>query len=341
MPEMSSSLDGMEFPELDGQEPDFHIFEQSRDTSAASARRIFGATRWAEDLTRPAPEWLIPGFLQAQSIHVVSAPKSARKTWLGLHTMLCGIYQLPWLGQTASQRFESIYVAADSPRWDVRGQLHKLIRGSGLAPQVLTECGSFLLPYGFKFTDLRHVSLMAELVAAWGIKAIFIDVLLYTYDGLNENDNTEMGQLFQIIKFFRDNLGLAVVLLHHHAKDPTIGARGAGTILQAAEHHYELRRHGPSTIITREKLRGDEDICWKSAAFDLTHTTNGGRTLTQIVAQPHPVETYLLEHPNSSRSEIVAWAQEQGRSARWADTILAVLRKSGKARSTDGAWELC
>ena len=259
-----------------------------------TARTLLGAARWSTNLGRPAPPFLIPDLLQARSIHVLSAAKGSCKTWLGLSMMLSGIYGTPVLGLTPTRKFRSIYVAADSPEWDIRGQVRNILNAEGLKPVFPTQADTFLLPYGFKFTNPKHIEAITGLHRSFGSEVLFIDVLLYAHDGLNENDNSDMGRLFELVKFCRDRLKMAVVLLHHHTKpnefNPAGGARGAGTIIQACEHHYELRR-GRDRVVTmrRDKIRGRET--WSELKFKLEYISPTAAKLELVVpdvAQPRP-----------------------------------------------------
>lgn len=329
----------LRLPELDGHAPDWAALDFNKSAAARGARQVLGATKWSEDLKVPPPPWLLPGLLQSQAIHVISAPKGCRKTWLGLAMMLAGIYNKPVLNVQPTRAFNSLYIGADSPRWDIRGQLRALAAGLEVKPQIITEATSFITPYGPKFTEASHRKAITDLVISHRIDVIFVDVLLYVYDGLNENDNTDMGRLYQVIKFFRDNLGCAVVLLHHHAKGEGIGARGAGTITQAAEHHFELTRKGDVVTLFREKLRGDEDQFWVRLPTILERH-NGGRRLA--VASPALVD-FLLESLSSgphTRAELVELATQVGFSPRSIDRALATLRTSSRLTASDGLWSL-
>lgn len=329
----------LHLPDLDGTAPDWAALDFNRGTAARAARQTLGASKWSEDLKVPPPPWLLPGLLQSQAIHVVSAPKGCRKTWLGLSMFLSGVYQKPLLDSTPTRAFRSLYIGADSPRWDIRGQLRSLCAGMEVKPQLLTEATSFITPYGPKFTEASHIKAITDLVISYQLDAIFVDVLLYVYDGLNENDNTDMGRLFQVIKYFRDNLGCAVVLLHHHAKSEGIGARGAGTITQAAEHHFELTRKGDVVTLFREKLRGDEDQFWTRMPT-LLERHNDGRRLA--VASP-ALNDYIIELLGScdrTRRELVDMGSQAGFSPRSIDRALASLRNSRRLTASDGLWSL-
>jgi len=334
----------MPLHDLDGDAPDFspHTSAANRRHALRVAREALGACRWSEDLTKPAPPWLIPSFLQSQALHVISAPKSSRKTWLGLAMLLAGTTNTPLLGAFApSTPFNSLYIGADSPRWDIRQQLLKLCRGSNLPIPIGPDAESFLTPYGPKFTNPKHLSAITDLVMAFDLKAIFVDVMLYAYDNLNENDNTDMAKLYSVLKVLRDQLGLAVVLLHHHSKTPGTGARGAGTITQAAEHHFELLRMAGGTVrITREKLRGDEDSTWN---FLDTQLVRAGLGYQLRLIAPSPVDwlTSTLATSPQTRASLLPLAALCGISERSLDRALASMRTDGLATSTSGLWTLC
>lgn len=323
-----------------------------RNNSLWNARKLFGAERWSINLERPAPPWLVPDLLQAQSIHVLSAAKGCYKTWLGLSLFLAGIYDgIPVLGQLPARRYRSIYLGADSPKWDIRGQLRSLLRGHGKKAVFPTDADSFLLPYGFKFTNSDHIKALQDMVEAFSIDVLFIDVLLYAHDGLNENDNSDMGRLFQLVKYCRDVLGLAVVLLHHHTKpseiNPAGGARGAGTIIQAAEHHYEFRRKKDKSVhLHRDKIRGRET--WNDLDFRLIYPDATSARLEVVVPEP-PAATPPPKAPEPELALRIREALKASpKSAAWLSTnlgcspatIYRALSKMPGLTATSGVWSL-
>lgn len=324
---------------------DYHSYAQGRTTAAEKARKLLGARPWTEVLSVEKPDWLITNILQKQSIHVISSPKGCYKTWLGLSTMLSGIYGTSVLGEMPTQRFSTLYVAADSTDWDIAEQLRKLLRGARKLPAP--DPDSFILPFGVQFTNEEHVNLLVELISAYEIDHMVIDVKLYTQGNLDENSDAEQMLYFRVIKHFRDKLGVAVTLLHHFGK--TTGTpRGAGTVEQAAEHCYELYRGKDSVKLKRSKIRGEAD--WQERNFTLVDT-NGGKLLvpmeTSLLApatvkpkEQDVVLTWLQDGP-APRNSLIALAIEIGRDHKWLDNKLQNLRKTGYIkRSEDGLWSL-
>lgn len=325
---------------------DYHAIASQRSDALREATRKLGAQPWTANLSIPKPDFLIPNFLQKKAIHVISSPKGCYKTWLGLSTMLSGIYGTPLLGETPTQKFSTLYVAADSTDWDIGEQLRKLMQASRLKPT--SEGESFILPFGVQFTNEEHVKILADLIAAYDIDHMLIDVKLYTQGNLDENSDAEQMLYFRVMKHFRDKLGVAVTLLHHFGK--TTGTpRGAGTVEQAAEHCYELWKGKKSVKLRRSKIRGEAS--WQDREFTLTEQ-NEGRILT-LCGNDRPVDLhpkpYLREDPKVLVMEEIS-IQPRSRAflktlTGWdpkdLDNILQALRKSGAIKSDGkGTWSL-
>lgn len=320
---------------------DWASLSENRTHALATSHRLFGASIWTKNLNQPEPPWLIDDFLQERAIHIISAAQGTCKTWLGLLTFLAGRYSIPVLGHPVVQPFNSIYIAADSPLWDIRRQLRKLLLGNNLKAERTSA--SFLAPLGFTLDDPKHLEALSLLVQTWNIRAAFFDVMLYVHHA-DENSDREMSALMAKAKYLRDKLGLAVVFLHHHGKIRG-DARGAGTTTQAAEHHYELRRKNGAIHLHREKVRGDET--WTDIVFSLTTTPSGGKILQLVDPnQPppdsaSPLQTSILSALSAgpqSRHVLATFAS----SSKQLDNVLTRLRRQGVISTNGhGLWSLC
>lgn len=319
---------------------DWAALSENRTHALAAAHRLFGASIWTKNLNQPEPPWLIDDLIQERSIHVISAAQGTCKTWLAANIFLAGRYGIPVLGRPVTQPFNSIYIAADSPLWDIRRQFRKLLLGNNLKPERSTA--SFLAPLGFTLDNVEHLRALALLVQTWNIRSAIFDVMLYVHSG-DENADREMANLMMKAKFLRDNLGLAVIFLHHHGKIRG-DARGAGTITQACEHHYELRRKDGAIRCFREKIRGEAS--WSTINFALTTTPNNGKILSVIEPGPAPesvptisntILTALSAGPQS-RQTLATFAT----SSKQLDNALARLRRQGLITTDNhGGWSLC
>lgn len=324
--------------------PDYHTLAAERESALRTASRTLGAHPWQDSLLTKKPDFLIPNLIQKQAIHVISSPKGCYKTWLGLSTLLSGIYGTPVLGESPLQKFSTLYVAADSTDWDIGEQLRKLM----LAQALKTGSGgeSFILPYGVQFTNESHVATLVDLISAYNIDHMVIDVKLYTQGNLDENSDAEQMLYFRVMKHFRDKLGVAVTLLHHFGK--TTGTpRGAGTVEQAAEHCYELYKGKTSVKLRRSKIRGEAD--WETREFTLTEK-QGGRILSlcgedtppaERKAPPATPQELILSLLTTSPRPRAALLLLTKLDSKTLDNYLQNLRKAGSIKSDGkGLWSL-
>lgn len=324
-------------------ESDWHSIAANRAEAAKAARAALGAHPWTDDLAIETPSWLVPGLLQRKAIHVLSSDKGCYKTWLGLSLLTAGIYGTPVLGEKPLSKFSTIYVAADSPDWDISQQLRKLLLANNLRPDF---ADTFILPFGIQFTNEKHVSALAELASCYDIDHLVIDVKGYTQGHLDENSDTEQMLYYRVMKHFRDKLGMAVTILHHFGKINKT-ARGAGTVEQAAEHAFHLIKTKTGVLLRREKIRGDE--LWTDRLFSLGHQ-NGGRLLVPVEApvtpaeEPAPPEApsepkedriLLALSTSKTREQLGLVAVSMGKTQKWLDNRLQYLKRQGQVE-TDG-----
>lgn len=296
-----------------------------------------GAMSVDDALAEQAPDWLIPSLIQKRSIHVISADQQTCKTWLGLSCMHAGLTGTPVLGFQPTEYFDTLYLCADSPTWDVGGQLASIARGTGA--RIPEHTSSMVFPYGFNLLSPKHRAVLLDYCRNFGISLLVLDVLLYAYSGADENSNSEMAEVYRALKLLRDEADLAILVLHHWAKSGNT-SRGAGTITQAAEQEYWLTRSAMGITLQRKKLRGES--WWSELTFNLT-PMNGGMVLVPGQPPVDPIVQVLSLAPDNSMSklELLAWAEAQSLSGAWLGKHLTQRRKAGII-TTDGKgnWRL-
>lgn len=300
---------------------------------AAEARarivRSMGAKPIEALLHIPQPDWLLPGFLQKKSIHILSSESGSGKTWLALQMALAGASNTEFLGVHPAHRFDTIYLGADSPDWDIANQIRQLQRATGVSfPE---DSDTVILPYGLNLRRDDHVEIVLNYLNTTNCALLVLDVLLYTYLDAEENSNSDMAKVFHSLKYLRDNSDCAILALHHWKKG-TEEARGAGTIVQAAEHTFILRKEEDGVLLKRGKIRGEGD--WPHLNIKLA-PRNGGLCFLQSTPEPSILMAWFALKPIHTRDELVRMANLNNKSAAWLGAALTNHRKSGKL-FTDG-----
>jgi hypothetical protein len=312
-----------------------------------------GLVPWTTPMLDKVPDMLVPGLLQEEAIHVLSADSGTCKSWLGLSLMLSGLFGVPVLGQLPTKPFSSIYLAADSPRWDIGQQLRKLHSGlalDGLKP--FEDTHAFVMPIGFLFDNSDHVNLIRDVALHWDINAMFIDVMLYAHSG-DENDNSYMARaVLSAAKYLRDVAHLAVYFIHHNSKPKDgfpSGFRGAGTIIQAAEHHFTSRRLRDKTFaLSVKKIRGEEIIA-EDLHYELARSREGRKLSLVDEAGPSLLPPAQTTEP--SVLDIIQQLQPVdrdqllkvfvNRGAKYVDNQLQYLKSKGAIQREGKVWTTC
>lgn len=299
--------------------------------ASANLRSLLGARSLTEVAATKTPDWLIPGFIQRGSIHVLSSESGTGKTWLALQSMLAGATNTPFLDHPLPRPFDTVFLGADSPDWDLGQQLRQLSLATGVT--LPKNSASVLLPYGLNLLNAEHVKCLFDYVFNFGIDLIALDVLLYTYGGADENSNTDMAKVFHNLKFLRDKTGCAILALHHWKKGADI-ERGAGTITQAAEHTYVLRKEGDgSVVLERRKIRGEKD--WAYLPLRLTPGPSGGLSFVKSDPAPPLLLTWFTFSRTMSRAQLLEKAIAAGYSSGWLGNQLTAAKRDGTL-TTDG-----
>lgn len=312
--------------------------------------RVLGAMDWRTPLQDEVPAWLVPGLLQSEALHVLSSDSGSCKSWLGLELMLSGLYGIPVLGQQPAAPFSSIYLAADSPRWDIGQQLRKLLSGHNLKSNgQFPDTHGIILPLGFIFENPEHITVLTQMAIHHQVKAFFIDVMLYAHMG-DENDNGHMARtVLRAAKYLRDEAGLAIFFLHHNAKPKDglpPGFRGAGTIVQAAEHHLALTNKNRIITAHVKKIRGD-DVLPPTFSFELA-AANCGRHLSLLADEPDDprrttagivLEMFSYDHTLTRQQIANVLGPDMLPKL---DNTLQYLRRQGRIeRAETGEWKRC
>jgi len=309
-------------------------YESDIAASAASdiIRSRLGARSLHEIAAVEPPDWLIPGFIQRSGIHVISSESGTGKTWLALQTMLAGATGMPLLGTTPTSKFDTLFLGADSPDWDLANQLRQLSRATGVNIPKTSE--SLLLPYGLNMLDAAHIGAMLDYISTHNIGLLVLDVLLYSYHGADENSNTDMARVFHGMKVLRDRAKCAILALHHWKKGADT-ARGAGTIIQAAEHTYVMRKEDSGAVLLeRQKIRGESD--WPSMLITLQPNDNGdGLHFVRTNPLPPLVISWFTMTKTLSRTQLLERTKEAGFSSAWLGNQLTALKRDGHL-TTDG-----
>lgn len=239
------------------------------------------------------PPWLFgpdgphgDGLLRSRTITMLSAEPFTGKTMLLLAMALSLATDSPLLGYSPLGGQNVLFLGQDAPTWDYYGSIRKLWIGLG-APSIPANRAIFFLNRGLRLEGPDISTLLEDAVRVQGTTILMIDTLL-AFHGRDENSNKEMASVMDLLKSWRDRLGLTILFSHHTAKPsaastPISGnyrARGASVISGSVDFHLQLASRAGGVSLGIPKRRGSSKRR-ASDSFVLTDLPNDGLSLRE------------------------------------------------------------
>lgn len=290
-----------------------------------------------------APPMIIEEFLPAAGVMGLTSYPGVGKTWLTLEIVRAIATGRKFLGKFPTQRGGVLFVGSDASIFDYARQwkrlsLHHELAHEGQTP--LFDSARFLLQSSFMFENTDEIR---RLIATckrfeWGdeelrgegtadaqvTRNVGVDVIVFdTLSRLtrcNQNDNSEMEEVFRNIRHIAEFTGAACILLHHNAKKSEFndGAdwRGAMSQIGALDswcHLTPTRKDKYLIGVAFKKFRGitPEDFAYRMDVMDPNVATLSASdepvTMQQRLNHDPLAEAItktIVEQPGSTMPEI-------------------------------------
>lgn len=233
--------------------------ESERDVDG---RRGFHFISAAELLSSPKPiDWLIRGYLDANSLSMVFGDPGSMKTFLALDLGLCVATSIPWHGHTTDKSGPVFYIAGEG----FMG-LSRRLRAWEIAHAVcLQDVPFFVSDRPAQFLDAESA---AEVIAAveelkdlhGNPVLIIIDTLNRNFGPGNESDTADMTKFVSVIdKSLRCRYQCSVLIVHHTGLTEKHRARGSYSLNGALDWEYRLSKGtGEIRTLTNTKVKDHE-----------------------------------------------------------------------------------
>ncbi|MEX2575436.1 MAG: AAA family ATPase [Halofilum sp. (in: g-proteobacteria)] len=225
-----------------------------------------------DPMTLPRRDWLIPGRLLAGHVALLFGPPGVAKSMFDLTLVVSVITGRPLLGIKPARTGPVVMFNNEDPYDELRRRVlaictHHNIPLEEVMPKLRLLSG-YVRPYKFaeahgnrhQGTSLRPTREATKLIAGcqdFDAVAVFMDPLISTVRGGDENSNDRMEELVSIYKRIAVETGCAISVTHHtrkvggrdsegHAGDMET-ARGGGALMGAVRLGYTLSRSSPET----------------------------------------------------------------------------------------------
>ena len=245
---------------------------------------------WADThediLARPPKAWLIEGWLGPGDIGMLFGAPGTGKTFVALDLALDAALGQPAGGGmfAIARRLSVAYCTGEGgaglgDRLRAAAQARRLVAGDLPGLTLWTA-----QPQLFDAGDAGAASWVAAVQAA-GDKPdiVILDTLHGATAGADENSARDMGTVLGSVRYIRDSLGCAVLLVHHANKSG--GYRGSSALHGAVDLMARTDGDGEGWRLTCEKLKDGRQweptgfrlvSCGGSATVEWTGSVSGG-----------------------------------------------------------------
>lgn len=291
----------------------------------ADAATKFGATILTRQGLRsvPDPEPLIDGFLTLDSlVRTWGAPKTY-KSFVTLDMAACISLGIPWQGHRTHKQ-KVLYIVAEG----ARGMQHRV---DAWEEQNDCELDVLFYPEALQISDEEKMRGLIAYCKRESIRYVVFDTQARCTVGVDENSNTEMGQIIHSLDVLKRETGACVHLVHHSgtAGDGRTASRGRGATAfdGAVDAEFYTERKEDSSVVSF-KTRFQKDIAEADVLYlDLIQVAY---SLAVSVAEEQSAIGVGVHVPTLTDSQAVAlhelenrrvlgvtvpeWADDSGRS---------------------------
>ena len=222
----------------------------------------------ADMLSRPPKAWLIDGWLGLGDIGMLFGAPGTGKTFVALDLALDAVTGQAFAGGSfAMGRRLSVAYATGEGGGGLADRLRAAVRARRLDGDGLTGLTLWTAqPQLFADGPSGAAAWVAAAQAAGDAPDIVIlDTLHGATAGADENSARDMGQVLGSVRYIRDTLGCAVLLVHHANKQG--GYRGSSALHGAVDVMARTDGDGDAWRLICEKLK--DGRAWEPLGFRL------------------------------------------------------------------------
>ncbi len=304
------------------------VFDVGRDPPAGAGADDFPLDPVGPLLQKPSPpDWVMRGLIERGSLVLVQGATSACKTFLMLNWLVAIALGIPFAGHATRQGW--VVLLAGEGR---RAMARRLL-AFGLGHHIDLESVPIYL-------SRESVALNSELEAVRVHNAIkreaekrgeppaliVIDTLARHFDGDENAASDTMHLVNSVTRWFIEEFGCAVALVHHSGHIETGRARGSSAVPAASDYVYRVTRDGARVTLACTKAKDTEEP--HGMQFDLE-----GIDLPWLDPETgEPVRSAYLRHVPGAPAPGVSDAPGLGKHQR--DALAALRRLRDQQRQT-------
>lgn len=273
----------------------------------------------ADDMeSRPAPEYLIKGLLNLNTISwVIGAPES-KKSFVVLDMAASIVRGVPWQGRKIRQGKVVILAAEGAGGMSKRVKAYQRKHGQ-------IGAGLYVLPMPVQAADIAAWAVLREACAQIGPVMVVIDTQARVTVGLDENTTKDSGVYISAVESIKKATGACVLTVHHTGRNGQ-DARGSSNIDGSQDTELKVIKSGPleGKLKTEKQKDMDKaaDVPLRFEEITLGQDEDGDPITSLVLLEYNPFA--LIEGGNAPEIWEVTWGKVQAQ-------LIKVLRDQGQS----------
>lgn len=216
-----------------------------------------------------APEWLIKGIVETDSLTVIHGNPGEGKSFLVMDLSACVATGTDWHSRRV-KKGAVFYIAGEG-----QSGIARRFKGWELHNSVeLTDASLAICTIPVTLDDAATADRVRDSIEAMAREfnespvLIVVDTLARTFGG-DENSTRDMGRFIRVMDEIRQQWKATVIIVHHTGKDASRGARGSSSLKAAVDTEYNVTMDDTKTIVFKP-LKMKEGELASPMAFSLT-----------------------------------------------------------------------
>jgi hypothetical protein len=189
--------------------------------------------RWGEFLQVPTRlRWLIDDAWVDQSVGFISGRSKSYKTWIALDLALSVVSGSAFLGRYPVRRDGPVLlIQEEDPTPVLQDRLRLIGKTKEMLPDYKYDEETQVLEIEYKEYPLHIINLQGfnlqleekvaqvrRMIAEINPVMVILDPLIVMLGNVDENRATEVAQVLQVVKMWREEFGCSIVIVHHWNK---------------------------------------------------------------------------------------------------------------------------
>jgi hypothetical protein len=203
----------------------------------------------------PPPTFLIDGYLTTNGLSVLYGPSGTGKSFLTLDIAMSVVYGRPFFARKVVSG-PVVYIAAEGS-----GGMAKRMQAWQQERQMPADpdLPLYFVTHPVQLMDHADVSTFIEQVAPLQPALVVADTVARCMAGGDENSARDMGAFVAGADRIREEVGCAVLLVHHSNKAGTV-ERGSGALRGAADTVLSLIPEDETVVLEVTKQKDGEPV---------------------------------------------------------------------------------